>query len=153
MYDLVLRGGTLLDGSGAAAVANDIAIAGERIVALGSLPSSAEARDTLNVAGLTVTPGLIDMHSHSDVAAIAEPSAPYKVGQGITLEVLGQDGLGVAPYDPVTDDTYRRALLGLTGHPEHAWNWGSFGEYLEALEAARPAVNLAVLVGFGTVRN
>ena len=55
-------------------------------------------------------------------------------GDVVHLEVLGQDGLGVAPYDPVTDDTYRRALLGLTGHPEHAWNWGSFGEYLEALE-------------------
>src|SRR5437870_1897403 len=132
MYDLILRGGKLLDGSGGAAIAGDVAFAGERIVALGSLADSVVAREVIEVDGLTVTPGFIDMHSHSDVAALAEPAAPYKVRQGITLDVLGQDGLGVAPYNPDADETYRRALLGLTGHPELAWDWRSFGDYLEA---------------------
>jgi N-acyl-D-amino-acid deacylase len=117
---------------------------------MGKLGSDAES--LIDAGGLVVAPGFIDTHSHSDLMLMAEPEARQKVMQGITTEVVGQDGLGEAPMrDDVVDD-WRRYLSGLNGNPDVDWGWRSFSEYLDRLEKAEPAVNVACLVGHGNLR-
>jgi N-acyl-D-amino-acid deacylase len=149
---LVLRGGLVHDGSGGPAVRADVAIDGDRIVSVGDQLDIAGA-EAVDVSGLHVAPGFIDMHSHSDTALIADPVNAAKTRQGITLDVIGQDGLGVAPFDPERDVAWRQSLLALTGQPDLDWTWRSFADHLAAIEAAGPATNVAALLAFGTVRN
>jgi N-acyl-D-amino-acid deacylase len=149
--NLILRGGIVHDGSGGTFRA-DVAIAGDRIVAAGPLAADTAAV-ALDVTGRHVAPGFIDMHSHSDTALIADPRNAAKTRQGITFDLIGQDGLGVAPFDPGRDVEWRRGLLPLTGHPDLAWSWRSIGDHLAAIEAARPATNVGALLAYGSVRN
>ncbi|MBS7638050.1 amidohydrolase family protein, partial [Candidatus Bathyarchaeota archaeon] len=97
-------------------------------------------------------PGFIDTHSHSDLMLIAEPEARMKIMQGITTEIVGQDGLGEAPIRGDLLEDWRRYLSGLNGDPEIEWDWRSFSDYLNRLEKARPATNVASLVGHGNLR-
>jgi len=149
--DLVLRGGLVHDGSGQAVVA-DVAIDGDRIAAVGPVATGEDVR-IVDVSGRHVAPGFIDMHSHSDTALIADPVNAAKTRQGITFDLIGQDGLGVAPFDPGRDAGWRRSLLPLTGHPELPWTWRSFGDHLAAIESARPATNVGALIAYGAIRN
>jgi len=99
MYDILIRGGTLIDGSGAAGVRGDLAVAGGRIVALGpSLAGSAEK--IIDAGGLAVTPGFIDIKTHSDFVLPINPKAESKVRQGVTTEIIGHCGFSVAPVLP-----------------------------------------------------
>lgn len=152
MYaDLLLRGGSVLDGSGDPAVPADVAIAGDRIAAVGP-ELAVSARRAIDVHGLVVCPGFVDMHAHSDLQILAAPDHLPKVAQGITTEVLGQDGLS---YAPVTDETLpllRAQLRGWNGDPpEFDWSWHSVAGYLERLNRGI-AVNAAYLVPHGTIR-
>ncbi|MFQ6052760.1 MAG: amidohydrolase family protein [Candidatus Bathyarchaeia archaeon] len=150
MFDLIIKGGRVVDGAGNQWYRSDVAVAGGRIAAIGKLGSDAER--VIDAAGLVVAPGFIDTHSHSDLMLMAEPEARQKIMQGVTTEVVGQDGLGEAPLrDDVVDD-WRRYLSGLNGDPDIEWSWRSFAGYLERLEAARPATNVASLVGHGNLR-
>jgi N-acyl-D-amino-acid deacylase len=152
--DLILRGGLIHDGSGDPAVRADVAIAGDRIITVGDLAGlAAPAAAVLDVAGLHVAPGFIDMHSHSDTELIAEPLNVAKTRQGITFDLIGQDGLGVAPFDPDRDAGWRRSLLPLTGNANLPWTWRSFGDHLAAIDAAGPATNVGALITYGAVRN
>lgn len=140
-----------MDGAGNPGFRADVAVTGDRITDVGRLPASAATR-AIDVAGLVVAPGFVDMHSHSDLQILANPSHEAKVHQGVTLEVLGQDGLS---YAPVTDDTLahlRRQLRGWNDDPPgFEWNWRSVSEYLARLDQGI-AVNAAYLVPHGTVR-
>ena len=111
-----------------------------------------ETETVLDVEGLVVAPGFIDTHSHSDLLLISEPLAEAKIMQGITTEVVGQDGLGEAPITARHVEQWRRYLSGLNGDPDVSWGWRSFGEYLDVLAGARPSVNVAALVGHGNLR-
>ncbi|HEY7509761.1 MAG TPA: D-aminoacylase [Vicinamibacteria bacterium] len=146
---LVLEGGTLVDGSGAPAVTADVALEGGRIAAVGTRLAGARKVDC---SGMVVAPGFIDTHSHSDLKVLADPDLPMKVRQGITLEVLGQDGISVAPVRADERTAWREKLAGLLGEFGVPWEWSSVGEYLSALEAARPACDLAYLVPHGALR-
>src|SRR6267142_6587573 len=95
VLDLLIRGGRVIDGSGAPAFDADVAIAGDRIAAVGRVDEPA-AR-TIDADGLFVCPGFVDMHTHSDLLLLVNPTWEVKIAQGVTLEVLGQDGLGLAP--------------------------------------------------------
>lgn len=151
-FDTIIRNGTVVDGSGAPGLPADVGIRGDTIAAVGRIPEGVPGRE-VDAAGRIVCPGFIDMHSHSDLMVFVEPELAPKVHQGITTEVLTQDGMSAAP---VTDDTaplWRQIQAGLNGDPPIEWTWRSLAEYLEALEAARPGVNLAVLVPFGNVRS
>ncbi|MDP2901343.1 MAG: D-aminoacylase [Candidatus Bathyarchaeota archaeon] len=150
MYDLVIKGGRIIDGSGNPWFHGDVAVTNGTISAVGRVET--EAREAIDASGLVVSPGFIDAHSHGDLVLISEPEARIKVLQGITTEIVGQDGLGEAPLTDDTVDMWRRYLSGLNGNPDIGWEWRSFRDYLSRLEAARPSVNVASLVGHGNIR-
>jgi N-acyl-D-amino-acid deacylase len=150
MSELALRGGVVMDGAGNPGFRADVAIDGDRISAVGRLTEPAGR--TIDVSGLVVSPGFIDMHSHSDLQILVNPPHEAKVHQGVTLDVLGQDGLSYAPVTDVVLDEMRRQLRGWNGDPpDFVWNWRSVGEYLDRLDQG-VAINAAYLVPHGTVR-
>jgi N-acyl-D-amino-acid deacylase len=149
--DLVLKNGTIVDGTGRMAYPEDIAIRRNYILSIDA-PGSLQAAEELDCKGLVIAPGFIDTHSHSDLRVLAEPQLPMKVRQGITLEVFGQDGVSVAPIRAVDQPQVARSLAGLNGRLDRAWDWQSVAEYLDAIERARPAVDCAYLVPHGAVR-
>ena len=152
MTDLVLRGGSVLDGSGGPARTLDIVIRDGRIHELRDRPGDAASGRVIELDGLTLAPGFIDMHSHADFALPSFPGAMNSISQGVTTEVVGNCGYSPAP---VADDPGRRrdqisANAGLG--PDLAWDWQTFPEFLDRLDEARPSVNVAALVGHGQVR-
>ena len=124
---------------------------GGRIAAI-EPPGTVSATRVIDATDLVLAPGFIDMHSHSDLRLLAEPDHLAKVSQGVTLEVLGQDGLSYAPVDDAVLATLREQLAGWNGDPDgFDWNWRSVGEYLDRLDQGI-AVNAAYLVPQGTLR-
>jgi N-acyl-D-amino-acid deacylase len=147
---IVLRGGTVVDGTGAAGFIADVEVIDGRIAAISPRGVSREGR-AIDVSGLVVAPGFIDMHAHSDLAVLADPEHTAKVWQGVTLEVVGQDGLA---YAPVTDATMAHLVQRLAawhGTPELDFGWRSVGDYLDRVDAGA-AVDVAMLVPHGNVR-
>ena len=114
--DLLIRGGTVIDGSGGRSTLADVAIRGRRIVAVGSLPD-APARRVIDASGQVVCPGFIDTHVHTDAALLNEPAHPSGVQMGVTAEVLGQDGLSYAPMSAANYRAYGQYMSGLCGVP------------------------------------
>lgn len=145
-FDLVLCGGTVVDGTGAAPVRADVGVVDGVIAAIGELPTADSV--VYDVDGRTVCPGFVDVHTHSDLALLSNPLAHSKVRQGVTTEVVGNCGLGVAPVVPGSDPAaLREAVSYLDLDPEIAWIWTDVPGHLEALAKAQPAVNVAALVG------
>jgi N-acyl-D-amino-acid deacylase len=150
--DLVIRGGRVVDGTGAPATPADVALAGDRIVAVGTLDELPAAR-AIDADGLLVCPGFIDMHTHSDLRLLSEPSHEAKVCQGVTLELLGHDGLSYAPVTDAVLDQLHVQLAAWNGDPAgFDWDWRSVGEYLARLDRDGLAVNAAYLAPHGTIR-
>jgi N-acyl-D-aspartate/D-glutamate deacylase len=145
-FDLLIRGGSLVDGSGAPARPADVGIRGDTIVAVGSL-DAARAKRTLEAAGLVIAPGFIDMHSHSDFALLVDGRALSKVTQGVTTELLGESG-SAAPALGAAREEMAKSLgeLGLT------LDWTTLGEYFSRLEAQKASVNVLSTVASGQVR-
>src|SRR5262249_4507154 len=107
----------------------------------------------IDCGGLIVAPGFIDTHSHSDLKIFEDPALPMKVRQGVTLEVLGQDGISVAPVRKDAVVEARRQLAGLLGDPEAApWNWERSADYVAALRQVKPAQEVRYLVPHSTLR-
>src|SRR5262249_20595828 len=132
MFDLLICGGTVVDGTGAAPFAADVGIQGGRIAAVGPL-AGARAGRTIDAAGLVAAPGFIDIHTHADIALLARPAHEPKVMQGVTTEVFSNCGLGFAPVTEAALATQREYLLGLFGDDRGvAWNWRSVAEFLAA---------------------
>jgi N-acyl-D-amino-acid deacylase len=148
---LVLKNGTIIDGTGRQPYQQDIAIAGDHIASIDA-PGSFAAGTELDCAGLIIAPGFIDTHSHSDLRVLAEPALPMKVRQGITLEVFGQDGISVAPIRDADRPQMERSLAGLLGKLDREWDWESVGEYLAAVERAKPSLDCTYLIPHGAVR-
>src|SRR5690606_38240455 len=126
-FDILIRGGLVVDGSGAKGEVRDVGIVGDRIVAV-EPRLSGDAKVTVDAAGLTVSPGFIDTHTHSDVMLLADPQHEKALRQGVTTEILGQDGLSYAPLSPENLRLYRAYLAGLNGDPEIDWDWSSVAE-------------------------
>jgi N-acyl-D-amino-acid deacylase len=153
MADVILRGGAVVDGTGAPARAGDVVVEGGRVVEICAPGASREQTgQVVDVAGLVVAPGFIDMHSHSDLAVLADPAYEAKVLQGVTLEVLGQDGLSYAPASQETLEQLRVQLSGWNGDgADVGLDWTTVGGYLDRVDAGSP-VNVAYLVPHGSVR-
>lgn len=149
--DLAIVNGRVLDGSGNSEYHGNVAIRGDRISWIGT-SESLEARRTIDAAGMVVSPGFIDMHTHSDLMPLVEPGCSAKIMQGVTTEVIGQDGLSYAPLTEETLRYFRTAFRGLNGDPEGlSWDWRSVTEYLGRFDH-RVAVNVAFLAPHGNVR-
>jgi N-acyl-D-amino-acid deacylase len=145
----LIRGATLIDGTGAPSRPGDALIADGRIVELGEV-SDRPAR-VLDADGLALAPGFIDMHSHSDLAVLTDPEHLAKTTQGVTTEVVGQDGLSYAPIDERTLPILLDQLAGWNGAGFEP-DWRTVGEYLDRIDAAGTAVNVCYLVPQGSVR-
>ncbi|MEU1087877.1 amidohydrolase family protein [Streptomyces sp. NPDC005576] len=158
--DLVIRDARVIDGSGGPSCRADVAVDGGRISAIhpeGSPGPRPTGRRTLEADGLALAPGFIDMHAHSDLALLRDPDHSAKAAQGVTLEVLGQDGLSYAPADDRTLAEVRRTIAGWNGDGEDVdFDWRTVGGYLDRLDrnfgGEGIAVNAAYLVPQGTVR-
>jgi N-acyl-D-aspartate/D-glutamate deacylase len=144
--EIVVRGGTILDGSGGEPFRGDVAVEAGRIVAVGEV-APADCPE-LDATGMLVAPGFIDIHSHSDYTLLVDPRAASAIHQGVTLEVVGNCGFGCFPLrDPMLA---RKAIYGYS--EELPIDWRSAGGYFERLEAAGPAVNVISLVPNGQLR-
>jgi N-acyl-D-aspartate/D-glutamate deacylase len=148
-WTLLIRNGTVVDGSGAPRYAADVAVEGDRIAAIGpGLPG--EAARVIDAWGLMVAPGFIDMHSHSDLVYHQCPSAESKVRQGVTTEVVGMCGFSPAPVGQGRADLVRAWAGGLG--PDLPLNWQTFAQYLDHLRRLGPSLNVAQFVGHGALR-
>lgn len=152
--DTVLRGGRIVDGTGAPWFRGAVAIDDGTIAGVyrtrGAIP---DAETVVDVDGDVICPGFIDTHSHSDLVAFEDGPLAAKVRQGITTEVLGQDGFSMAPLSREGGaETLRRHLSALAGDVDREWTWQRLPEYFEALESSGIGPNLVTLVGHGTVR-
>ncbi|WP_329122053.1 N-acyl-D-amino-acid deacylase family protein [Streptomyces sp. NBC_01465] len=152
--DLVIRDARVIDGTGGDSYRADVAVDGGRIVAIAregdERPS---ATRVLDANGLALSPGFIDMHAHSDLALLRDQGHEAKAAQGVTLEVLGQDGLSYAPVDDRTLAQVRKTITGWNGDGSDIdFDWRTVGEYLDRLDRQGIAVNAAYLIPQGTVR-
>ena len=148
MYDLVLRGGLVLDGLGGEPFEADVAIEGDRIVAVA--PDGGNAMRVVDVSGRAVAPGFIDTHAHSDMVPLMSEPQPFKLLQGVTTEIVGNCGFSFAPLTEDSAALARETFSDLSGGA--AIEAGSFGDFLDRLEGAGPTNNVAALVGHNTVR-
>jgi N-acyl-D-amino-acid deacylase len=144
-WDIMIRNATLYDGSRNPPVLMDVALRGERIVAIGQ-HLGGRASVELDATGLALAPGFIDVHSHDDLAVLVSPTMDFKVMQGVTTDVVGNCGLGVAPYDAAAQ--FFRMFDPQLELPR----WDGYRGYLAALEQSPPSVNVVLLLGHNTLR-
>jgi N-acyl-D-amino-acid deacylase len=148
-WSLLVRGGTVIDGSGAPGRVADVAVDDDRIAAV-EPGLRGEAARTIDATGHVVAPGFIDAHSHSDLFYFAVPSAESKVRQGVTTEVVGMCSFSQAPLRPAQREVVQGWAGGIGASLDLRWE--TFGQYLDALRAVRPSVNVAHFVGHGALR-
>ena len=155
-HDLVIRGGTILDGSGAPGRSGDVAIEGDRLVQVGGRAGA--GRRELDASGLAVSPGFIDPHTHYDAQICWDPGLTPSCWNGITSVVMGNCGFTLAPCRPDDRERIMRMLERVEGMSLPAmragitWNWETFPQYLDALAELRPALNVGGLVGHSALR-
>lgn len=146
MLDLVIKGATVVDGSGAAGVVQDVGIEGDRIVAIN--PNiKAESAETLDVTGLVLSPGFIDVHSHDDFHVLIEPEVRHNILQGITTAIVGNCGFGAAG-----SEAGKIQMKAINEPSAELPDWAGYAGYLDEVAKTSPALNVAALVGHHTAR-
>jgi N-acyl-D-amino-acid deacylase len=153
MFDLLIRNGTVMDGTGKAGFTADVGVIGDAISEIGVIPAEAQAARTLDATGQVVAPGFIDIHTHADIALLARPDHLPKVMQGVTTEVFTNCGLGFAPVTAEGLEIQHRYIAGLFGNDENVtWNWRTVADFLSQYEAQGSGANIAYLIPHGSVR-
>jgi len=148
LTDLLIRGGTVIDGTGAPGSRADVAVAGGRIAAIGpELPK--DGARIIDADGRAIVPGFIDIHSHSDEAMFVNDALESALHMGVTLVVCGNCGGSSAPVSGLAEAELDRELSRLNVQR----TWASFGEYADAVDEVKPAINVCSFVGHGTLRS
>ena len=154
--DLLIRGGTIIDGSGGDPFIGDVAIHNGKIVSVGAF--TGEAREVIDATGLTVTPGFVDIHTHYDGQAIWSEELSPSSSHGVTTVVIGNCGVGFAPCRAADHDRLIRLMEGVEDIPGVvmaeglSWDWESFPDYLNALEARPRDIDIAALLPHSPLR-
>ena len=141
--DLVLRNAMIFDGTGRPGIAGDVAVTGGTIEAVGRV--SGRGGEEIDLTGLALAPGFIDIHSHADLSLFTNPKAESRIRQGITTEVAGQDGSSMGPWSSEERARIRERYGPLA-------DFSDVGGFLDAIDRLKPAVNVATMVGQGTIR-
>ncbi|WP_267134678.1 amidohydrolase family protein [Sphingomonas sp. So64.6b] len=155
-YDLLIRGGTIVDGSGAPPFTGDVAVSAGRIVAVGKVDGSAER--VIDATGLLVTPGFVDIHTHYDGQATWEARMQPSSWHGVTTVVMGNCGVGFAPCRPGDRSTLVRLMEGVEDIPYPVlmdglpWNWETFADYLDSLAERRFDVEIGAQLPHAPLR-
>lgn len=158
MYDVIIRGGDVIDGTGAPRQRTDVGITADRITTIGDL-ADAEARSMIDATGRAVTPGFIDVHTHVDAQVFWDPTVSPSPLHGVTTVIGGNCGFSISPLgdDPADGDYLMRMLSRVEGMPLRAlqegvpWNWSTTAEYLAALEGTL-SINAGFKVGHSALR-
>ena len=156
MFDIIIRSGTIIDGSGADRFEADIAIKDGKIASIGKIDE--EAHQEIDARGKLVTPGWVDVHTHYDGQATWDPLLAPSSWHGVTTVVMGNCGVGFAPVKPQDRKFLIELMEGVEDIPGAAlseginWQWESFPEYLDALESFPRAIDVATQVPHGAVR-
>ena len=148
----LIKGGRVVDGTKKPAYAADVLVENDKIVKIGNIEAT-DDMEVIDATGLAVAPGFIDTHSHSDLQILVDPEVRPKIMQGITTEVLGQDGISMAPLPPQYISPWRKNLAGLDGDSDEIdWNYQTTEGYLKMLEHVKPGLNECYLVPHGNIR-
>ncbi|MEZ5501818.1 MAG: amidohydrolase family protein [Halioglobus sp.] len=156
MYDLVIRAGSVVDGTGVPAVTADVGIRDGRIVEIGRISSA--TRRTIDADGLLVTPGFVDIHTHYDGQATWDPYLTPSCWHGVTTAIMGNCGVGFAPVRPAGHQALVELMEGVEDIPGSAlaegirWNWESFPEYLDALDSMPRVMDIGCHVPHAALR-
>jgi N-acyl-D-aspartate/D-glutamate deacylase len=156
-HDLVIKGGTVVDGTGAAARRADVAVDGDRITGVGEVDSAGAGR-VIDAEGRLVTPGFVDLHSHLDAQIGWDPTMSSSCWHGVTSVVMGNCGMTFAPVQPGSGEVLATAMESVEDIPASCildglpWDWESYGEYLGTIDALPKGINAGGYVGDVAVR-
>lgn len=148
---MIIKNGSLVDGTGSKSIKADLGIIGDTISKIGDL-QSAKADQIIDARGKVVSPGFIDTHSHSSIPLLNNPFLAPKIHQGITTELVAQDGMGPAPVSDETLSPWKKAMRGLEGDCDVEWTWRSVADYLALIENLDLGSNVAYLAPHGNIR-
>ncbi len=150
--DIVFTDARIVDGTGSPSFRGHVAVR-DGIIERVTRGAPPDGDRIVDLNGAVLAPGFVEAHSHSDFEVFADPKLTPKAHQGITTEILGQDGLGPAPVSAERADEWSARMWALSGSVESAPTFESMGAYLDAVDEARPALNLGILAGHGTIRH
>src|SRR6185312_6736151 len=155
-FDIVIRGGTIMDGNGGTPFIGDVAVTDGKIAEVGKV--SGRGQDEVDADGLSVTPGFVDIHTHYDGQAMWDSHLAPSSWHGVTTVVMGNCGVGFAPVRKTDRDRLIELMEGVEDIPGVAlheglsWNWESFGDYLDALETRKRDIDICAQLPHGALR-
>lgn len=152
-FDLLIRGASVVDGTGTPARRGDVGVKDGRIAFVGDPGDALASGSVIDACGSVVAPGFVDVHGHSDLAVLSAPMVPSKIRQGVTTEVMGNCGLSAAPLSPESDvATYRAAMATVDVDPSVIWDWRDVSGYRRRVNGSGMSMNVALLAGHLPIR-